>query len=344
MHYTSTDKLVAGNVVARTIQGSGDMLMIAKGVMLTDNIIARMKSHGIQLVCIEDKLDTQDVIDIVPQALRMEAVSVIKEVTLAMKDSVKPKGNFVNVLDSIVTAIIHELTSNNKNLVSVLDLKTYDNYTFEHSVNVAILSLVTGMEIGCDYSKLKNIGVGALLHDIGKTLIPVDILNKKGKLTEEEFDLVKKHPALGYHKSKLTLDIDPTARAIILQHHEKINGTGYPSGKTDDTIHEYARIVAVCDIYDALASNRPYRRRWPIKETLDLLKSICGTHIDTQIYTAFMGRISPFPPGIRVSVSNGKEGFVLNNENNLRPLVGFADGSVLDLNKETHYYIREIVE
>lgn len=344
MHYIGIDKLNSGDILARTITGNSASLMLIKGVVLTDALIVRMKNHGINIVCIEDNLDTVDTNDIIPPSLRAEAVESLKNVTLLLKNIVKPHGNFVSVLENIITAIIHELTGNNKNLASMLDLKTHDNYTFEHSVNVAVLSLMTGMAMGYDYSKLKNVGIGALLHDIGKTLIPIEILNNEGKLTADEFGLIKKHPMLGYEKSKLALDIDPTGRSIILQHHEKINGTGYPFGKTETTIHEYAKIVAISDIYDALTSDRPYRKRWPIKEALDLMTSICNTHIDVRIFNLFLSRISPYPPGIKVSVSNGKFGYVLNNENRLRPLIGFTDGTVLDLSKEGNFYIREIVD
>lgn len=345
MHYVGTDNLNSGDILAKTITGNSAGLMLIKGVALTDALIVRMKTHGIDIVCIEDNLETMTN-DIISPSLRSEAVKSLKDVTSLLKNVVKPQGNFVNVLEHIITAIIHELTENNINLGSMLDLKTHDNYTFEHSVNVAVLSLMTGMAMGYDYSKLKNVGIGAILHDIGKTLIPVEILNNEGKLTADEFELIKRHPMLGYEKAKLALDIDPTGRSIILQHHEKINGTGYPFGKTETTIHEYAKIVAISDIYDALTSDRPYRKRWPVKETLDLMTTLCETHIDTRIFNIFMSRISPYPPGIKVLVSNGKVGFVLNNENRLRPLIGFTDGTVLDLSKvgNFNFYIREIVD
>lgn len=344
MHYVNVDQLKEGNIVAKNIYGNGGIFTLVKGVTITNDYIDRIKSHGITVVCIEDNLATVGGEDVIPPKLRAEAVQSLKEVTMLIKDSVKPRGKFIFVLDNVINAIIDELAKNNKNLVSIVDLKTHDDYTYAHSVNVAVLALVTGMAMGYEYAKLKNMGLGALLHDIGKTSIPVQILNKSTKLSVEELAVIKKHPEIGFQKSKVSLDLDPTARAVILQHHEKIDGTGYPFGRTSDTIHEFAKVVAVADIYDALTSDRPYRKRWPIKETLDFLNSICGTHIDTEVYKIFMQRISPFPPGIKVLVSDGREGYVLNNSNSLRPIIGFSDGTTVDLSKEMHLYVREIVE
>lgn len=344
LHYVNIDQLKEGDIIAKNIYGNGGIFTLVKGVKITNFLINRMKTHGINLVCIEDNLATIGGDDVINPALRAEATESIKVMTLMIKDSIQPQGKFLTVLDNVIVAIIDELSKNKKNLVSMLDLKTHDNYTYAHSVNVAVLALVVGIALGYDYTKLKNMGLGALLHDIGKTSIPVEILNKPGKLTADETLLIHKHPEIGFQKSRIALDIDPTGRAVILQHHEKPDGSGYPNGRTSDTIHEFAKVVAITDIFDALTSDRPYRRRWPIKETLDFMNSICGAHIDTEIYQEFVRHISPFPPGIKILVSDGREGYVLNNENILRPIVGFQDGTTLDLNKEPHLYLREIVE
>lgn len=344
MHYVNVDQLKIGDQLAKNIYCNGGFFTLVKGVKLTHDLINRIKSHGINVVCIEDNLATVGGNDIIHPKLRAEAIQSLKEITINMKDSVKPKGNFLYVLDNVIKAIIDEIAYNSKNLISIVDLKNHDDYTYAHSVNVAVLAIVTGMALGYDYTKLKNVGLGALLHDIGKASIPIQILNKSIKLTSEELAIIRKHPEIGFQKSKDTLDLDPTARAIILQHHEKLNGTGYPFGRTADTIHDFAKVVALADIYDALTSDRPYRKRWPIKEALDFLNSISGSHIDADIYMVFMQHISPFPPGIKVLVSDGREGYVLNNTNSLRPIVGFPDGTSVDLSSEMQLYIREIVE
>ena len=251
LQYVNVDQLEPGAIIAKTFFGENGRLMIRQGTKLTDDLINRMKLHNIPMVFIEDNLNTIGCNDIIEPELRAEAIQSLKEIYLSIKDQIQSKDKFVVILDNIVKAIIDDLANNKKNFIGIIDLKSHDNYTYSHSVNVAILSIVTGMAIGCDYAKLKNIGIGAMLHDIGKASIPVEILNKSGKLTAAEFELIKKHPELGYKKSKLKLDIEPTARSIILQHHEKLDGTGYPGGRTSDTIHQFAKIVAIADIYDA---------------------------------------------------------------------------------------------
>jgi HD-GYP domain-containing protein (c-di-GMP phosphodiesterase class II) len=344
LHYVSIKDLKVGDVLAKQIIGNYNRLMLAKGVRVTDDLLNRIREHGVEMVFIEDKFDTPIVGDLIDPELRQEAIQSIKETTMLMKESVTPKGGFLTVLERVVDAVIYELNKNNGNMVCVLDLKSHDNYTYEHSVNVSILAIVIGMAVGFDYAKLRSIGIGAMLHDIGKTFIPVEILNKKGKLTEGEFELIKQHPLLGFNRSKLELVIDPTCRSIILQHHEKLDGSGYPNGRTEMTIHDFAKIVSICDIYDALASDRTYRKRWPIKETLDYMESICGKHLDTRYYEVFKRHVSPFPIGIKVLVSNGVIGYVINNDVPLRPVVGLDDGSIIDLRNEHLFYIREIVD
>ena len=344
MHCVNVNQLESGDIIAKTFFGENGRLMIRQGTKLTDDLINRMKLHNITMVFIEDNLNTISCNDIIEPELRAEAIQSLEQIYLSLKDHIQTKNKFVVILDNIVKAMIDDLAKNNKNFIGIIDLKSHDNYTYAHSVNVAILSIVTGMAIGCDYTQLKNIGIGAMLHDIGKASIPVCILNKSGKLSADEYALIKKHPEIGYKKSKIKLDIEPTARSIILQHHEKLDGTGYPGGRTSDTIHQFAKIVAITDIYDALTSERPYRKRWPIKESLDFLQQIAGNYIDSEIYKAFSNRIAPYPVGIKVLVSDSRIGYVIDNSNLTRPIVGFPNGDTFDLSKETYLYIREIVD
>lgn len=336
MHCVNVDQLEPGEIIAKTFFGENGRLMIRQGTKLSDDLINRMKLHKITMVFIEDKLNMIGCHDIIEPELRAEAIQSLEQIYLSLKDHIQSKDKFVVVLDNIVKAIIDDLAKNSKNFIGIIDLKSHDNYTYAHSVNVAILSIVTGMAIGCDYAKLKNIGIGAMLHDIGKASIPVDILNKSGKLTADEFELIKKHPEIGYKKSKSNLDIEPTARSIILQHHEKLDGTGYPGGRTSDTIHQFAKIVAIVDIYDALTSERPYRKRWPIKESLDFLQQIAGNYLDLEIFKAFSNRIAPYPVGSKVLVSDSRIGYVVDNSNITRPIIGFSNGDTFDMSKETY--------
>jgi HD-GYP domain-containing protein (c-di-GMP phosphodiesterase class II) len=242
-----------------------------------------------------------------------------------------------------VEDIIEELIRRKDSLINVIDLKDYDNYTYSHSVNVTVLSVVTGISLGLEYSRLKSLGMGALLHDVGKIFVPVEVLNKPGKLTTEEFAQIKKHPEQGFTKVKEEDILDAPGRAVILQHHEKLDGSGYPGNRRGKDIHELAKIVAVADVYDALTSDRPYRVRWSPAQGLEYIYTIAGSHLEVDIVAKFVRNIAPFPLGSLVQCSNGMIGYVVENEiNPHRPILQIGDKKV-DLKLELNITITNIV-
>lgn len=198
-----------------------------------------------------------------------------------------------------------------------------DDNTYNHSVNTTLLAIVLAMELGYEKKQLQSIAVGTLLHDFGKVFIPKDLLLKPGKLSPKEFNIVQNHPYLGYTYLQKQLNIDPIALSIVLQHHEKVNGFGYPNHLKSRSISPFAKIVAICDVYEALTADRPYRKAVSPSEALELLMGSCGTDFDLPMVQSFISRINPYPVGSVVKLSNKHLAIIkkTNPKYVLRPMV-----------------------
>lgn len=198
-----------------------------------------------------------------------------------------------------------------------------DIYTYSHSLNVAIISLTLGIALNLDQEALTSLCIGALVHDIGKAFIPKSILLKPGRLTPEEFKMVKKHSELGYEFLNNNPYFNDSSKQVALEHHEHFNGSGYPYGKSGDTISRFARIVCIADVYDALTSNRAYKKALPPTDSLEYLMSNSGTLFDPELLTIFCRIVIPFPHGTIVNLSNGDMAQVQKTLPNypLRPIV-----------------------
>ncbi len=235
-------------------------------------------------------------------------------------------------VNRMVTQILGELLNNKDVLVNLSDIKTVDDYTFSHSVNVCVLSLVTGIKLGLNMTRLRQLGVGALLHDIGKIMIPEEILKKPSKLTKNEFELIQKHTFLGYQMLKANPNIDISSAYIALGHHERYNGSGYPYQISSANIHLYARIVAIADVYDAISSDRVYRKKIQVHKVVEYIASLGNQHFDEMILQHFLPNIAVFPIGTSVLLSTGQKGIVVEVNSKLpsKPIVRIifnADGT-----------------
>ncbi|NSW89854.1 MAG: HD-GYP domain-containing protein, partial [Firmicutes bacterium] len=208
-------------------------------------------------------------------------------------------------------------------LVNIIDLKSYDDYTYSHSVNVTILSLSIGAVIGLSKNILFKLGMAALLHDIGKVFIPKEILNKNGRLNESEFEIVKTHPYKGYQILKENNSFSYYSSIGVLHHHEKYNGTGYPFELVGSEISLLGRIITVADVYDALTSDRPYRKAMFPSEAIEYIMGGGGTLFDSEIVKFFTKIVVPYPVGTSVLLSNNTTGIVVKNYSDccMRPII-----------------------
>ena len=210
----------------------------------------------------------------------------------------------------LVEEISNSVMRNPGALISLARLKIADDYTYMHSVAVCALMIALSRQLGLDAQQTRDAGMAGLLHDLGKAMIPMEILNKPGKLTDEEFALVKTHPEEGY---KLLLEgkgISEIAKDVCLHHHEKIDGSGYPKGLNGESMSLYAKMGAVCDVYDAVTSNRPYKAGWDPAESIKRMAEWKG-HFDPTVFQAFVKSLGIYPIGSFVRLESGKLGVVV---------------------------------
>lgn len=194
----------------------------------------------------------------------------------------------MDAASSVVGELMSGAEDNTGALINLLKLKDKDEGTFLHSLSVSILMVTFARALGFGEDTVRDLGIGGLVHDVGKVIVPSNVLKKDGKLDEKELSKMRKHPELGYAMLKrLNISIPPSALDVCLYHHEKFDGSGYPRGLAGENIPYAARLAAVCDVYDALTTIRPYKPAWSQAEALDKMMSARG-HFDPQLLKAFV--------------------------------------------------------
>jgi putative nucleotidyltransferase with HDIG domain len=209
-----------------------------------------------------------------------------------------------------VDDIADSVARNEGALISLVRLKTKDDYTYMHSVAVCALMIALAKELGMSEAQIKQAGLAGLLHDIGKAAVPLDVLNKPDVLTDDEFSLVKLHPERGHALLMQANITDPVTLDVCMHHHEKVNGTGYPHRLQGEAISLFARMGAVCDVYDAVTSNRPYKDGWEPGASLQRMAQWVG-HFDDVVFKAFVKSVGIYPIGSMVKLKSGRLAVVI---------------------------------
>lgn len=211
----------------------------------------------------------------------------------------------------LVQEISDSITRNPGALIGIVRLKDKDEYTYMHSVAVCALMIALARQLGLDAELTRELGLAGLLHDIGKAKVPLEILNKPGRLTDREFETVKSHPAQGHALLAAGGAVGAIALDVCLHHHEKIDGSGYPDRLAGDAISLYAKMGAVCDVYDAITSNRPYKDGWNPAESIRKMAEWTKGHFDDAIFQAFVKTVGIYPVGSLVRMESGRLGVVV---------------------------------
>ena len=235
---------------------------------------------------------------------RKAVVSMFQEVRMGNAISAEAAGELVEEISSSVLR-------NPGALISLARLKTADDYTYMHSVAVCALMVALARQLELDEKDVREAGMAGLLHDLGKAMMPMDVLNKPGKLTDDEFRIIKGHPVEGHRillEGKTASDI---VLDVCLHHHEKVDGTGYPDRLSGDQISLFAKMGAVCDVYDAITSNRPYKAGWCPAESILKMTEWSKGHFDERVFQAFIKSIGIYPVGTLVKLSSGRLAVVL---------------------------------
>ena len=221
-------------------------------------------------------------------------------------------GNAVDAagVSDLVEEISSSVARNSSALISLARLKTADDYTYMHSVAVCAMMIALARQLKLGDETVRALGVAGLLHDVGKMLLPLEVLNKPGKLTDAEFAIVKSHPVRGHAFLLAGANIDAVALDVCLHHHEKVDGSGYPKGLAGTQISLFAKMGAVCDVYDAITSNRPYKAGWDPSESLRQMGTWASGHFDLTVFQAFAKTLGIYPVGSLVRLGSGRIGVV----------------------------------
>ncbi len=331
MRFVPADGLVEGMVIGKSLYDKNHCLLLNKGSTIQKGYVDRIKFLGYQGVYIDDEISSDIIIqDVINDEIRMKMIQTVKDVCIHSNTGPNAKKSDKEYVDKklestkqMIASIVEQLMVNKDAMINLIDLKFFDDYTYFHSVNVAVLSVVIGVGIGMQKEELYNLGLGAILHDMGKIFIDKDVINKPGKLTDQEYEEIKKHSEYGYKYLKETYQIPTASYVGVLHHHEKFDGTGYPTNISKDSISLIGRIIGIADVYDALISNRPYRTALLPSEAMEYIMANGGLMFDVNLTKVFARKVAPFPVGTYAKLSNGYTGIVFENyeEACMRPTI-----------------------
>ncbi|MDT8902480.1 HD-GYP domain-containing protein [Anaeroselena agilis] len=333
MQRVSLAVLQSGMTVAGNVRGADGRLLVRNGMVLTDASIKKLASLGIGSVYIRNPLF--EAID-VPELVREDTrVKLIRALQTAFAGYQKSGDLDTAALRGEVKTMVAEIVGNRESMIHTFDLRTYQDYVYAHSVNVAIISVLIALSLDYNEARLIDLALGALLHDIGMLAVPKDIILKVGNLTPAESEAMQRHVNDGFEIIRKRREISTLAAHVAFQHHERIDGTGYPRRLKGDNIHEYARIVAVADIFDALIADRPYRKGMLPHEAYEIMMTLADKYLDKAILDIFLANVAIYPVGTVVRLSGGETAVVASVRPRLqaRPVVKIlldAAGAVVE--------------
>ena len=326
MRYILIEDAKPGMVLAKSVYDVYNGKLISEQQNLTAEYIRKLKERGYSGFYIEDEYSKGIEID--------EAISV----ELRNKGVEALRKNNIDLTLDVAKDIVEQIMGNETTTLDMVDLRTFDDYTYRHSVNVAVLSVIIGLGMKLKEDCLVELCVAAIFHDLGKIMIDSKILNKPGRLTKEEFKIIKEHPQLAVELLKERWHVSSASRVGILFHHENEDGSGYPNGLQSEEIHLYAKIIHVADVYDALTSKRPYKDPYTPAEAIEYLMGGCNILFNQEVVQAFLKYVPLYPKGATVILSDGREGIVFGNTGNqMRPKVRLRTGEEIDLADMTKY-------
>lgn len=327
--------------------------LVARGAELDEYMIDSLIQMGIMSVYIqngEDEDDEKSLIACPAAQKNIERLRTDDRTKVTLSASVRERvaqgiqfvynnpnsPELMEATDTIADELLNAINSNDAIAIDISALKTSDEYTFKHSVDVATIAMIVAKQQGLSQAQIREIGVAGLLHDVGKTKVPSEILNKPSRLNEAEFMVMKQHSLYGYGIIKDRPEVSPQISLGVLQHHEKIDGSGYPMGVKEHKICPYAKILAVADIYDALVTERPYKSAYSQRDAVEMIMSMT-MELDINSMKNFLESMILYPVDSIVELSNGEKARVVRNIPHyiLRPtVVGLSSGKVYELGED----------
>lgn len=321
MRYVTLEDAEPGMRLEYGLLDSVGRTLIGSGCEITNEYIEKLKLYGFDGIYISDELsDGIKLEPIISVKLRTKGLECVRRMDI---DGCK----------SVATEVVAQILEKGSLSLDMTDLRSFDDYTYAHSVNVAILACVVGIGMKMQEEDLRTLVIAGLLHDLGKLSIPSEILNKPGRLSMEEYELMKSHAKLSYEFIKERWDLSAYIKNAVLYHHENVDGSGYPEGITDEELTDFAKILHVADVYDALISKRPYKDGYSPYEACEYLMGGCGIMFDREVVSTLLKYVPLYPKGTTVNLSDGRKGIIFENsgDHNLRPLIKLTNEEFLDL-------------
>ena len=351
--YISTRLLKDGMIIDQSIIDRAGRILIARKTALDPFLIEALQRLSVSGVYIrEGEEDPEEESILIPPKVieAIEKQTVPDRPRLQLSESGKKhvcqgiqflyantsSQHFAEAANDISDSLLKAIEENDAIAMDISILKVSDEYTFRHSVDVAAMGMIVARKAGMSSREIRELGLAGLLHDIGKSKIPPELLNKTGRLSDEEFSIMKKHPFLGYQLLKEKKDIPRSVKLAVLQHHEKISGKGYPFGIKGDQINSYSKIISITDIYDALVTERPYKKAFSQRDAVEMIMAMTDD-LDVSAMRSFLGSVILYPVGSTVSLNNGERARVVKNTPGypLRPkVIGLKTGRVYDLSED----------
>jgi len=329
MRLLPISKCVPGMKLAKKIFSEEGIVLLGEKMELNSRLITRLEQCGIQYVYIEDAR-TDDIQ--LPTLISEDTFRVaLKEIRTNFRDMMqRPKQKkgvvypyIARQFKEMMSMIIDDLSSHKDAMIMLANMGSIDHYLFQHSLNVCVYTTLLGLANGYDREKTMTLGMGALLHDIGKTQITSNVLTKPDQLTDQEYEIMKQHAKIGFELLKDEPNLPLAVAHCAFQHHERLDGSGYPRGLKGHEISEFAKWIGIVDSYDAMTTNRVYRAPMLPHLAVERLYAGSGTLYEQSMLQLFRDKVAIYPVGITVHLQTGETGVVvdLNNSYPHRPIV-----------------------
>ena len=345
------DDVKEGEILGKNILDDNDNILLRAGTILTQNYVQRLKRLGVNSLYIrDDRMADVCIVDEGLEKIKRDARKSMKNIVLNIKNSYNIERTKVKEAEKVVEELVDTILDTKEIVDKLYDIKVHDEYTAVHSIETGVLSAFLANDI-IRKNDLKDLTVGAILHDIGKTKVPAEIINKPGRLTEEEFEIIKKHPLYGVDIVRDIFGEHTVMIDAIRGHHERIDGLGYPYGLSGKKVKKEANIVSICDVYNAVSTKRSYRDEMKPSDAYELILAGSGTQFDEELVRHFKSVFYVYRLGTKVLLSNGEEGYVVAQNPNFpdRPKVRVfqvkENGAIreIDLVKETNIVIIKVL-
>lgn len=341
--FLSVNDCTPGMQIAEDVFNEYGAIIVAEKTVLDEYIISKIKSLGLAKIKIFDNNDDMIVVS-GTELFKAQYNDNLNTVKSILHDISSGKEIDSQIVNQATDSIINRINENRDIVNCINEMRETEEYLYTHSINVSLLAMLIGKWLKYDYYRIKSLVSAGFLHDIGKSKISSDILNKPGALNKDEFAEMKKHSVYGFKIAETLPGLNEDILKGILMHHEREDGSGYPFGLKSEQIHDFAKILAVADIYDAMTSNRSYRNMLCPFEVIEHMEKDSFGTLDHRVVSVFLKNIASYYLGDFVKLSTGDIGeIVYINPNNVSKPIIKADDIYIDLTSEKQIKILEVI-